>query len=491
MTLGKPCSIMIAGSARRRRRRAGLLGVGLVVTWLLLLAPSGARADSATFVPEADAYVSAVDPGENFGRAPTLQMGASPVTRSYLRFDVQLPAGAAVTGATLELYTTTIAPSAGFWAYAVADDSWDEEAIAYAGAPAFGGRLGWSGGFATIGYKSVALPASYVSDGLVSVGATTSSTYIKSFSSREGANTPRLVVSYTTGTPSPSPVPSASPSPAPPPTSGDPVVKAAGDIACEPGRSVSSSACQQKATSDLLSGATAVLTLGDNQYDDGSLSEFQQSFDASWGRFKDVMRPVPGNHEYQTSGAAGYFGYFGSRAAEPGKGWYSYDVGDWHLIALNTSNGCGSVSCSAGSAQEQWLKQDLAANDNQCTLAYWHHPRFSSGSHGSTSGYSAFWQDLYAAGADIVLNGHDHDYERFAPQDPSGKLDSARGIRQFVVGTGGKSRYSIGSTVPNSEAHNSNTFGVLELTLHDDSYDWRFVPAAGGNFTDSGSESCH
>ena len=283
------------------------------------------------------------------------------------------------------------------------------------------------------------------------------------------------------------------------PTGGsDPVVAAAGDIACDPadgnfnGGLGTSGSCRQKAVSDLLLDANlaAVLTLGDNQYEDNAYAKYLQSFDPSWGRVKGLIRPGIGNHEYLTAGAAGYFQYFGAAAGDPAKGYYSYDVGTWHLIALNSN--CSQVGgCGAGSPQEQWLKTDLAAHPNACVLAYWHHPRWSSGQHGNNSSYGAFWQDLYNAGAELVLNGHDHDYERFAPQSPAGALDAARGIREFVVGTGGKNHYGFVSVQPNSEARNSDTYGVLQLTLRPNGYDWKFVPEAGKTFTDSGSGSCH
>jgi hypothetical protein len=194
---------------------------------------------------------------------------------------------------------------------------------------------------------------------------------------------------------------------------------------------------------------------------------------------------VPGNHDYHTSGGSGYFGYFGSRAPAP---YYSFDIGGWHLIALN-----GEISHSSGSPQERWLEADLAAQTRKCILAYWHEPRFSSGRvHGSDSSFDAFWHDLYAVGADIVLNGHEHNYERFAPQDPSGAADR-RGIRQFVVGTGGadEGTYPFGTPLANSQVRNTGTPGVLRLVLHPGRYDWRFVPAAGFGFTDSGSASCN
>jgi hypothetical protein len=279
---------------------------------------------------------------------------------------------------------------------------------------------------------------------------------------------------------------------------GDPLIAAAGDIACDPadsnfrGGAGSPSGCHERAVSDLLlrDAPAAVLTLGDNQYESAATSAFAASFGPSWGRLKAITHPAIGNHEYGTSQAAGYFSYFGPAAGPPGRGYYSYDVGAWHLISLN-SNCAPAGGCNAGSPQEAWLKADLAAHPKACTLAYWHHPRFSSGEHGDQTQTQALLNDLYAARADVVLNGHDHDYERFAPQTPTGAADPAGGIREFVVGTGGKNHYAIHGTQPNSEVHDNTTFGVLELRLHPASYDWRFMPEAGRTFTDAGSQSCH
>lgn len=277
----------------------------------------------------------------------------------------------------------------------------------------------------------------------------------------------------------------------------DPIIAAAGDIACDPanpkfnGGAGTAGACRQRATSKLLvDGAySAVLPLGDIQYEDGTLPKFQAVYAPTWGRVKSVTRPAVGGHEYLTAGAAGYYDYFGWRAGNRSRGYYSYDVGSWHLIALNAV--CGQVGgCGPGSPQERWLRNDLAANDALCTLAYWHNPRFSSGMHGSDPVYDAFWRALYDAGADVVLVGHDHHYERFAKQTPDASPDVVNGIRQFVVGTGGRSHYQIVTVAPNSEVRNTTTFGVLELTLHAASYDWRFVPIAGQTFTDAGSDVC-
>jgi len=276
-----------------------------------------------------------------------------------------------------------------------------------------------------------------------------------------------------------------------------PVVAAAGDIACaasDPdfhGGAGSATRCHMKATSDLMVGAglAAVLPLGDLQYKSATLAELRGSYDASWGRLNGLARPVPGNHEYLTAGASGYFSYFGAAAGDPAQGYYSYDVGSWHLVALNAN--CPKVGgCAAGSPQESWLRADLAAHPAACTLAYWHQPRFSSAQPAAVGATAALWRALYAARAEIILNAHRHNYERFAPQTPAGAASPDRGIREFVVGTGGEELDGFTTVAPNSEVR-SSTFGVLKLTLRSGSYDWRFVPETGETFTDAGTEACH
>jgi 3',5'-cyclic AMP phosphodiesterase CpdA len=265
------------------------------------------------------------------------------------------------------------------------------------------------------------------------------------------------------------------------PVAGPVVFVGAGDIA----------SCyddNDEATARLLDGIEGtVFTLGDNAYDSGSAHSFGFCYDPTWGRHRERTRPTPGNHDYYTPGAEGYFLYFGEAAGDPARGYYAYDLGAWRIIALNTN--CTEVDgCGEGSAQMDWLAAELAANPARCTLAYGHHPMYSSGKHGDEVGLTAMWDLLDRAGVDVMLGGHDHIYERFAPQDAWGNADP-EGMRQFVVGTGGAPLYEVGQH-QNSEASSDEAFGVLKLTLHEDQYDWEFVPIEGMSFTDAGSATC-
>lgn len=266
---------------------------------------------------------------------------------------------------------------------------------------------------------------------------------------------------------------------------GDAVLLAAGDIAnCK-------MIAGAQETAEIIEGIPGtVAALGDLALSDGTAEEFANCYDKTWGAFKSRTRPAPGNHEFHSSGGSPYFDYFGAAAGDPTKGYYSYELGAWHIISLNGE--CKDIGgCEAGSPEENWLRADLKAHPAACTLAYWHEPLFSSGAaHGNNPNYLDFWRDLYAANATIVLNGHDHDYERFAPQTPDGVADPVRGIREFVVGTGGNHLRVFGSPKPNSEARKQGTFGVLKLTLRARGYDWQFIPV-GQTFTDSGTGSCH
>jgi hypothetical protein len=434
----------------------------LLPTLVLLVAvgaPAPAVASTATFTPVADAYVSAAKPGSNFGSSTKLSVGASPAQNAYLEFTVTIPAGATITSATLRLYAAK-ASSVGY-RVSGSGNAWTESAVTYGNQPGVGTSLASSGSIGT-GWTEVSL--SGVSPTTLTFAVTTTQTRpALAFSSREGAQPPQLVVTYTGG---------AAP---------DPVLVGAGDIA--------STGSSDEATAQLLdqivaagSGNVTVFTAGDNAYESGSASEYATYYDPTWGRHKTITKPTPGNHEYNTSGATGYFGYFGVPS------YYAYTLGNWRIYALNSE-----IAHAAGSTQEQWLRGDLDANaGGKCILAYWHRPRFSSGSHGNDSSMQAFWQALYDFGADVVVSGHDHNYQRFAPQTPAGALDTTSGIREFVVGTGGRSHYAFTTPIANTLAYNADTYGVLKLTLHASSYDFQFVPEAGKSYTDSGSGvACH
>jgi len=233
-----------------------------------------------------------------------------------------------------------------------------------------------------------------------------------------------------------------------------------------------------------------VMAIGDLAYPDGSAANFT-CYDKTWGKEKSRTRPAPGNHEFHSAGATYYFQYFGAAAGEASKGYYSYELGSWHIVVLNSE--CEQVGgCGAGSAQEKWLREDLATHPVACTLAYFHKPLFSSGGkHGDDLTVKPLWDVLYAGGADVVVSGHDHDYERFGPQTPEAKADAARGIREFVAGTGGKNHRPFEMAHANSEVRNADTFGVLKLTLQPGKYAWEFVPVDGGTFRDSGEGTCH
>ncbi len=260
-------------------------------------------------------------------------------------------------------------------------------------------------------------------------------------------------------------------------------VLAAGDIAgCD-------TTGDEKTAAILDATPGTILTLGDNVYDRGTAKEFKDCYAPTWGRHRDRTRPSPGNHDYGNGRALAYYDYFGEAAGERGKGWYSFDLGAWHLIALNSN--CAAIGgCGPGSKQERWLRADLADNPRRCTMAYWHHARFSSGLHGSNDVTAPLWEALEKAGADVVLAGHDHDYERFAGLAPDGRPAPAGGMRQFVVGTGGRSLYPFRAPIAGSEVRHAAGYGVLKLTLREAGYEWRFLPVEGSTFSDSGEAAC-
>jgi hypothetical protein len=278
--------------------------------------------------------------------------------------------------------------------------------------------------------------------------------------------------------------------PLPAPIRPDPLVAAAGDIACRPGTDPAPDRCHHQQTSDQLAAAApdAVAMLGDAQYERGAPEEWSE-YERTWGRLRDRTRPTVGNHEYGTANATTYFGYFGQGAGALDRGYYSYDLGAWHVVVLNSN--CGFVPCFVDSAQERWLRADLAAHPDRCTLAYWHHPRHSSAQRIENTSVQPLWAALAEGGADVALTGHVHNYERIAPLDAAGAVDRARGMRSFVVGTGGRNYQALATRKPYSEAANTDTFGVLRLTLRPEGYDWSFEPEPGDDFTDAGSAACH
>ncbi len=265
-------------------------------------------------------------------------------------------------------------------------------------------------------------------------------------------------------------------------------ILAVGDIAqCGSQPAASSAAAKTAALISGLVPEMPLLLLGDLVYNSGTLAEYRSCYEPTYGAFMARSFPAPGNHDYGVPGGADYYSYFGARAGPDKRGYYSFEVGSWHVISLNSN-----IDMARGSAQEVWLRADLAASrSKKCTLVYWHHPRFSSSStHGDDPRSSDTWRTLYEFNADVVLVGHDHTYERFAPQTPDGLVDPSRGIRQFVIGTGGAALYDFGTPKPNSEVRGAGSFGVVRFVLGDGKYSWEFLPASGSNFTDRGEASC-
>jgi hypothetical protein len=463
-----------------------------------------APASVVRLAPAADAYVA---PGRGaHGYGPTLRVGGARGARSYLEFDLAALSGR-VAGAQLRVYGVTGSRD-GYEATAATGARWKGQRLL--AAPAGGTSGAAARGFRPRRWTSVDVTS------LVRAGETTTIRLrsrapreITLASSESGATAPQLVVRLITR-----PGPSGFLGRVGVPRGATPVVGAAGDIACDPaspdfhqGRGTGA-ACVMGRTAGLVERLrpATVLALGDNQYEDNAYAKYLASYAPTWGRFKALIHPAIGNHEYATPRAAGYFRYFGAAAGTPGQGYYSFDLGAWHLVALNSE--CAFIGgCGLGSPEETWLRADLAAHPAACTLAYWHEPRFSSGQHGDNQQMAAIFNDLVAAHADLVLSGHNHDYERFAPigRTPSapmapGKkslqpphLDPA-GIREFVVGTGGRNLYAFHSPTLGGEiVRNADTFGVLDLRLEPHGYQWAFVPVGGasGTFRDAGSGRCH
>lgn len=463
---------------RRASTATAAVATAAVAVAALLTAAPTATAATTTVNPTADAYVQDSTPTTNYGTSSQFTVDNSPVRQSFLKFSVS-GLTETVASAKLRIRVTSSGASGngGTWK-SMTDTTWSETGVTWNNKPVIGGSTVASlGSVANDQWVEIDVTSVVTGNGTFSFGGTSTSTDGAYYDSREsGADAPQLVI--TTGT-APSPTPTTTT-----PSSGDPVLVGAGDIAnCGTGG--------DEATAKLLDGITGtVMAIGDTAYPDGTSSDYTNCYNPTWGRHKARTKPATGNHEYHTTGASGYFNYFGASAGDPTKGYYSFDLGNWHVVALNSN--CSIVSCSTGSAQEQWLRSDLAASTKPCTVAYWHHPRYTSGSsHGPNTSVKPLYQALYDNNAEVIVTGHNHNYERFKPMDANGALDTTRGLRQFVAGMGGTGLGGFGTIQPNSEIRNSSTWGVLKLTLHASSYDWQFVPEAGKTFTDSGTNSCH
>jgi hypothetical protein len=433
--------------------------------------PAVPSSSAVTFIATSDAQVKEAQPGTNYGKTTYLQVdgGSGSRVESYMLFNVSGLSGS-VSSAKLRVYDTTNGSSNGPMVYGTGT-SWTETGITWKKRPArTTSGLGNVGSVGTNVWVEYDVSSYVTTNGAYSFVLVADSKDGLTFSSRQGSQPPQLVVTIETSS-------AATPTATPQPSSGtgSVVLVGAGDIS-------SCSNNNDEATAKLLDGISGtVFAAGDDAYPDGTSAQFTDCYGPTWGRHKSRTKPVPGNHEYHTSGASGYFDYFNNIPS-----YYAYDLGSWRIYALNSE-----IDVSATSAQIKWLQSDLAANPRQCVLAYWHKPRWSSGSsHGSSSSMQTFWQVLYNAGAEVILNGHEHNYERFKEMNASGAAASP-GLREFVVGTGGAGHYGFGTALSTSEVRNSSTYGVLQLTLNSTSYSWKFVPVAGQTFTDSGTTNCH
>ncbi len=474
-----------------------------------------AHASAATFNPVADAYVYASSPTNNYGTNVSLRVDGSPIMRSYLRFTVSGLGGAAVQSAILRIYANS-ASTTGFSVLGLSNNSWAETSITYANAPAPGSSINSSKSFAAASWVQVDISSYIKAEGTYNLVLTTTGTQTNLASREDTAgHAPQLVITTgsggTTTTPSKTPSQTATPSntPTPLPTgsgSGN-VLILAGDI-CKHNVGDFDFTPNCKKTGDLVRSLLAanpgaqVQTLGDNVNNDGGVyaydAEYADLYGPNWGSFLSVTHALMGNHDtYPPGGDAAYFSYFGAAAGPKPGGYYSYNIGSsWHIIVLNAEcSEAGAGGCGVGGVETNWLASDLAANTRPCIMAAWHQPRFTSGRHTNDPTYAPWWNLLYQYKADLVMNGHNHNYERFNPINPSEQADP-NGIREFIVGTGGAPgdgyTYASHPLQPNEVVRNQVVqYGVLKMTLSASSYSWTWLPAAGYTFTDSGSANCH
>ncbi len=453
----------------------------------------------------ADAYVDSSKPGVNNGTQTTIRVDGSPFVNSYLRFNLSGLSGP-VSQARLRIYANS-ASTSGISASGVTDNSWLETGITYANAPEIGNVVATSSAVGAGTWKELDVTSLINGNGLVSIGLKTSGSTAISLASREsGINAPQLLVTYlpdgqtstiiptitptntptahstATYTPTGSSTPTSNPTPV--------VILAAGDLTKCGGGTPNPTGGSMITSNMVMNASGRFFSLGDNSNDTGTVEDYENCYGPTWGRVRDRTNPAMGNHDQIADSQAGpYFAYFSGMTGVYGH--YSLNLGTWHIVVLNAECGVGSQGCGEGSPQEVWLRQDLAANTQACVMAIWHQPLFTSGTQSETTGMQMFWRDLYAVGADIILNAHNHNYERFALQDPF-QNPVPNGIREFVVGTGGASLDS--STKPmalNEEVRSAAAYGYIKLTLKTNSYDWEFIAQPGKSFTDSGSGTCH
>lgn len=467
----------------RRRLLAGVATLPLATALVFTGTVQSAGAVSNSTTPSADSYVRDDQPTANFGTATSIQARTTPNFNAYLKFTVSGLVGR-VSKATLQLYSRSTGATV-VKVSKVSDTTWSQSTLTYANAPAIGAVVGSTGALTAGAWTSVDVSTAVTGNGTYSFALTAGATAARIFDSKEGQNPPQLVVD----------------------TSTDPVVVAGGDVSCAPsdpglgGGAGTPGHCHEAATAALIGQVNplALLVVGDAQYNSGALADYISQYGPTWGQYLGTTKPSVGNHDYGQSGASGYFHYFGDRATplQPGclsgcNGYYSFDIGTWHLINVNTE--CtrinGGAGCAAGSPQETWLKADLAAHPSQCTLVFGHRPRWSSNSFQSPE-IAPLVDDMYAAGVELLVTGHAHSYERFAPQNPAGQLDNTNGIREIIAGTGGDNFSGFGTIEANSQVHKTNIFGVLKITLHPGSYDTSFVADPSTPFSDSTSGTCH
>ncbi len=475
---------LLTKHARMPAALAGLAAGLALIAGLAVFRPSGADAAGVSLKPIADAYVDSSAPTLNTGSQSQLRTDNSPAVRTFLRFDLRNIAGT-ISSARLQIYANS-ASTGGLSAVRTNGVNWSETSVDWADAPGLGSTLSSVASVASASTVTLDVTRAIRAGSLVDLAVVTPGVTAISLGSRESSHPPVLVVTTLSAASAPASgrSPAALPS-ASAPASGDPVLIGAGDIC------VTSTMANAAATARLIEAhpSAHVFTLGDNSNEAGTASQYTDCYGKTWGAFLGRTRPTIGNHDCGTSNCAPYYAYFGAAAGRAGKGYYSYNLpNNWHVIVLN-SQGSEVGGVGFGSPQETWLKADLAAHQGSHVIAMWHIPVLTSGQLYRTA-YLPFWQDLYAAHADIIMSGHDHIYERTTLMNPSGKADP-NGIREFTVGTGGAPPQPFGTILPTSQVRQSGTFGVLMLTLHAHSYDWRFLPVAGKTWTDSGSQPTH